>query len=137
MGHDTFIFLSNNTIVDSSIDINHHAKTSKDFGAVPLKRLKSSPYHHMDTYSANKSTDDSTSLKNNAFNVSQLAMHAAFDTKAQHLQHTGKRLRHNTKARRKRIKALTAESWLSSEWDPAFMSEIALQSLLDHTSESR
>ncbi len=54
MGHDTFILLSNNAIVDSSIDINHHAKTSKDFGAVPLKWLKSSPYHHMDTYSANK-----------------------------------------------------------------------------------
>ncbi len=26
-----------------------------------------------------------------------------------------------------------AESWLSGEWDPAFMSEIALQGLLDRT----
>ncbi len=132
--HDTFILLSNNTIVDSNIEINYHAKTSKEVGAVPLKRLKSSPYHHMDTYSANESTDDSSSFKDNAFDVSQLAMHAALDAKAQHLQqHTGKRLRNNAKARRKRNTALTTGSWLSSEWDPAFMSEIALQGLLDRT----
>jgi hypothetical protein len=105
MGHDTFILLSNNTIVDSNIDINHHAKTSKEVGAVPLRRLKWSPYHHMDTYSANKITDDSIPLKDNAFDANHLAMHAAFDAKAQHLQHTGERLRHNAKARRKRNKA--------------------------------
>ena len=133
MGHDTFILLSNNTIVDSNIDINHHAKTSKEIGVVPLKRLTSSPYHHMDTYSANKTTDDSITLKDNAFDVTQLAMHAAFDAKAQHLQHTGKRLRRNTKSHRKGRKARTTESWLSSEWDSAFMSEIALQGLLDRT----
>jgi hypothetical protein len=126
MGHDTFILLSNNTIVDSNIDINHHAKTSKEVDAVPLKRLKSSPYHHMDTYSANKITDDSIPLKDNAFDANHLAMHAAFDAKARHLKHTGKRLRHNAKARRKRNKAQTTELWLSSEWDPAFISEIAL-----------
>ncbi len=101
MGHDTFILLSNNTIVDSSIDINHHAKTSKEVGAVPLKRLKSSPYHHMDTYTANQTTDDSIPLKDNAFDVTHLAMHAAFDAKARHLQHTGKRLWRNTKVREK------------------------------------
>jgi hypothetical protein len=60
-------------------------------------------------------------------------MHAAFDAKARHLQHTGKRLRRNTKVRRKRFEARTTESWLSSEWDSAFMSEIALQGLLDRT----
>jgi hypothetical protein len=60
-------------------------------------------------------------------------MHAAFDAKAQHLQHTGKRLQLNAKARRKRSKSLTNESWLSSERGPAFMSEIALQGLLDCT----
>jgi hypothetical protein len=133
MGHDTFILLSNNTIVDSNIDINHHAKTSKEVGAVPLKRLKSSPYHHMDTYSANKTKDDSITLEDNAFDTKHLAMHAAFDAKAQHLQHTGKRLRHSTKALRKWSKAQTTELWLSSEWDPAFMSEITLQGLLDRT----
>jgi hypothetical protein len=133
MGHDTFILLSNNTIVDSNIDINHHAKTSKEVGAVPLKRLKSSPYHHLDTYSANETTDNSIPFKDNAFDVTHLAMHAAFDAKARHLQHTSKRLRRNTKVRRKRFKAMTTESWLSSEWDSAFMSEIALQGLLDRT----
>jgi hypothetical protein len=131
--HDTFILLSNNTIVDSNIDINHHAKTSKEVGAVPLKRLKTSPYHHMDTYSASKITDDSIPLKDNAFDATHLATHAAFDAKARHLQHTGKRLRHNTKGRRKRVNARATESWLSSEWDSAFMSEIALQGLLDRT----
>lgn len=40
MGHDTFILLSNNTIVDSNIDINHHAKTSKEIGAVPQNDLR-------------------------------------------------------------------------------------------------
>ncbi len=30
-------------------------------------------------------------------------------------------------------RARLAETWLSSEWDPAFMSEIALQGLLDRT----
>jgi hypothetical protein len=133
MGHDTFILLSNNTIVDSNIDINQHAKTSKEIGAVPLKRLKSSPYHHMDTYSANQTTDDSIPLNDIAFDVTHLAMHAAFDAKARHLQQTGKRLRRSTKVRRKRFKARTTESWLSSEWDSAFMSEIALQGLLDRT----
>jgi hypothetical protein len=98
MGHDTFILLSNNTIVDSNIDINHHAKTSKKVGAVPLKRVKSSPYHHMDTYSANKITDDSIPLKDNAFDANYLAVHAAFDAKARHLQHTGKR--HGTTPKR-------------------------------------
>jgi hypothetical protein len=49
MGHDTFILLSNNTIVDCNIDINYHARTSKEMGAVPLKRLVQAPYHHTNT----------------------------------------------------------------------------------------
>jgi hypothetical protein len=48
MGHDTFILLSNNTKVDCNIDINYHARTSKEMGAVPLKRLVQAPYHHTD-----------------------------------------------------------------------------------------
>ncbi len=35
MGHDTFILLSNNTIVDCDIDINYHATTSKEIGTAP------------------------------------------------------------------------------------------------------
>jgi hypothetical protein len=36
MGHDTFILLSNSTSVDCDIDINHHARTSKETGPVSL-----------------------------------------------------------------------------------------------------
>jgi hypothetical protein len=32
MGHDTFILLCNNTIVDCNIDMNYHARTSKEVG---------------------------------------------------------------------------------------------------------
>ncbi len=39
MGHnDTFISLCNNTIVDSNIDMNYHARTSKDVGTVEKAR---------------------------------------------------------------------------------------------------
>jgi hypothetical protein len=48
MGHDTFILLSNNAIVDCNIDINYHARTSKEMRTVPLKRLMRAPYHHTD-----------------------------------------------------------------------------------------
>jgi hypothetical protein len=48
MGPETFILLSNSTIVDANVDIFHHAKTSKELGAIPLRRLKSTPYHYMD-----------------------------------------------------------------------------------------
>jgi hypothetical protein len=45
MGHDTFVLLCNNTIVDCNIDMDYHARTSKKVGAVPLKRLVNVPYH--------------------------------------------------------------------------------------------
>ena len=48
MGHDTFILLCNNTLVDSNIDMNYHSRASKDVGAVPLKRLVNAPYHYTD-----------------------------------------------------------------------------------------
>jgi hypothetical protein len=43
MGHETFILLCNNTIVDCNIDMNYHARTSKEMGAVPVKRLVNAP----------------------------------------------------------------------------------------------
>ncbi len=133
MGHDTFILLSNNTIVDCDIDINYHARTSKEIGTSPLKRLVQAPYHHMDTVTANQyNSNGNRSNKQIPSDPSQLAMYSAFDAKARHLQHTGKRLKR--KARRDRVDPThLAESWLSSEWDPAFMWEIALQGLLDRT----
>jgi hypothetical protein len=101
-------------------------------GAVPLKRLVQAPYHHTDA----KALTQSDSAPNTAqepwgFDALQLAMYAAFDEKARHLQHTGKRLRHIAKRRQPRSPTLVTEAWLSSEWDPAFMSEIALQGLLE------
>jgi hypothetical protein len=67
------------------------------------------------------------------FDAFQLTMYVAFDEKARHLRHTGKRLRHTVKRRQARNQTIVTEAWLSSEWDPAFMSEIALQGLLDRT----
>jgi hypothetical protein len=134
MGHDTFILLSNNTIVDCDIDINYHARTSKEMGMVPLKRLVQAPYHHTDSkaFTQNDSTHN-TAQEPLGFYAFQLAMYATFDEKARHLQHTGKRLRHTVKRRQARNPTLVTEAWLSSEWDPVFMSEIALQGLLDRT----
>jgi hypothetical protein len=67
------------------------------------------------------------------FDAFQFAMYAAFGEEARHLQHTGKRLRRTVKRRHVQNPTLVTEAWLSSEWDPAFMSEIALQGLLDRT----
>jgi hypothetical protein len=39
MGHVTFILLSNNTLVDISIDISHHAKPLKTLVRFPLNGL--------------------------------------------------------------------------------------------------
>jgi hypothetical protein len=61
MGNDTFILLCNNTIVDCNIDMNYHAKTSKEMGAVPLKRLVNTPYHYTDDLVGNK-PDESPDL---------------------------------------------------------------------------
>jgi hypothetical protein len=86
MGHDTFILLSNNTIVDCDIDINYHAKTSKEMGTAPLKRLVQAPYHQMDTSTANQN-NSSGNLSNEQipFDSSQLAMYLVFDAKTRHL----------------------------------------------------
>jgi hypothetical protein len=87
MGHDTFILLSNNTIVDCNIDINYHARTSKKMGAVPLKRLVRAPYHHTDANALTQS-DSAHNMAQEplGFDAFQLAMYAAFDEKARHLQ---------------------------------------------------
>ncbi len=128
MGHDTFILLCNNIIVDSNIDMNYHARTSKDVGAVPLKRLVNTPYHYMDAVVGNKPIDPPD------FDFSNLAIHAAFEARAQHLQRTSKRVRHSKRSRSKGpCPAKAKELPLSGEWDPAFMSEIALQDLVDRT----
>ena len=125
MGHDTFILLCNNTIVDSNIDMNYHARTSKDVGAVPLKRLVNTPYHY---------TDGAVSNDPLNLDFSSFAIHAAFEARAQHLQRTGKRVRHSKRPRSKGPRPAEAKELpLSGEWDPAFMSEIALQGLLDRT----
>ncbi len=134
MGHDTFILLSKNAIVDCNIDINYHGRTSKEMGAVPLKRLVKAPYHHTDVKALTKrDSTPNTAQEPWGFDAFQLAMYAAFAEKARHLQHTGKCLRDTAKRRRARNPTLVTEAWLSSEWDPAFMSEIALQGLLDRT----
>jgi hypothetical protein len=99
MGHDTFILLSNNTIVSTQNNSAHNA---------PQEPV--------------------------GFDAFQLAMYAAFDEKARHLQYTGERLRPTAKRRHAMNPILVTEAWLlSSEWDPAFMSEIALHGLLDRT----
>jgi hypothetical protein len=87
MGHDTFILLCNNTIVDCNIDMNHHARTSKEMGAFPLKRLVNAPYHYTDAVVGNKPDEPPD------FDFSNLAIHAAFEARAQHLQRTSKRVR--------------------------------------------
>ena len=128
MGHDTFILLCNNTIVDCNIDMNYHARTSKEVGAVPLKRLVNTPYHYTDAAVDNKPDEPPYP------DFSNLAMHAAFEARALHLQHTGKRVRRSKRARSKEPYPVKAKELpLCGEWDPAFMSEIALQGLLDRT----
>ena len=128
MGHDTFILLCNNTLVDSNIDMNYHSRTSKDVGAVPLKRLVNAPYHYTDGAVGNEPNEPPD------FDFSNLAIHSAFEARAQHLQRTGKRVRHSKRPRSKGPRLAKAEELrYPGEWDPAFMSEIALQGLLDRT----
>jgi hypothetical protein len=100
MGHDTFILLSNNTSVDCDIDINHHARTSKETGPVSLRRLTRNPFHHMESPAPKDSADKGASIEANDFDMSQLAMYSTFDAKARYLQLTGKRMRRNNKTRR-------------------------------------
>jgi hypothetical protein len=77
MGHDTFMLLSNNTIVDCNIDINYHARTSKEMGAVPIKRLLQALYHHTDAnaFTHNDSAHN-TAHEPLGFDAFQLAMYA-------------------------------------------------------------
>ncbi len=115
MGHDTFILLCNNTIVNCSIDMNYHARTSKEMGAVPLKRLVNAPYHYTDVLVGDK-PDESPDL-----DFSNLAMHAAFEARAQHLLHTGKRVRRSKRSRSKEPYPTKAKELPQcSEWDSAF-----------------
>ena len=131
MGHDTFVLLCNNTIVECDIDINYHAKTSKEFGAVPIKRLKSAPFHYTDAVATAFNTNVSNPHEEPEFDFSKLALSSSFAARAQHLQSTGKRMRRRPRPHpRGPMPDLPS---LGSEWDPAFMSEIALQGLLDRT----
>ncbi len=131
MGHDTFVLLFNNTIVECDIDINYHAKTSKELGAVPIKRLKSAPFHYTDATSATLSMNVSKPHKEPEFDFSKLALSSSFAEITQHLQSTGKRVRRRPRPHPRRL--MPDLPSLGSEWDPAFMSEIALQGLIDRT----
>ena len=131
MGHDTFVLLCNNTIVECDIDINYHAKTSKEFGAVPIKRLKSAPFHYTDAVATAVNTNVSNPHEEPEFDFSKLALSSSFAARAQHLQSTGKRMRLRSKPHPRG--PMPDQPSLGSEWDPAFMSEIALQGLLDRT----
>ena len=115
MGHDTFILLCNNTIVDCNIDMNYHARTSKEMGAVSLKRLVNAPHHYTDAVVGNK-PDEPPDLY-----FSNLALYSAFEARAQHLQRTGKRVRHAKRPRSKGPRPTKAKELSNcGELDPAF-----------------
>ena len=38
-GHEHFVLISNNTLVDIGADINFHARASKEIGVLPLRRI--------------------------------------------------------------------------------------------------
>ncbi len=97
LGHDTFVLLCNNTIVECDIDINYHAKTSKEVGAATLKRLKGTPFHYTDATLATLNANVSQSLEEPDFDFSKLALDASFEARALHLQSTGKRVRRQSK----------------------------------------
>jgi hypothetical protein len=40
-GHEHFVLISNNTLVDINADINFHARASKETGVLPLRRTSS------------------------------------------------------------------------------------------------
>ena len=125
MGHDTFVLLCNNTIVECDIDINYHAKTSKEVGAAPLKRLKDTPFHYTDATSATSNSNVTPSLEVPDFDFSKLALDASFQARVLHLQSTGKRVRRRSKRPHPQRPPQNLFS-LGSEWETAFMSEIAL-----------
>jgi hypothetical protein len=47
-GHEHFVLISNNTLVDINADINFHARASKETGVLPLRRTTSEAYHYHD-----------------------------------------------------------------------------------------
>ncbi len=47
-GHDDFVLISNNTLVDINSDINFHAKASKEIGVLPLRRTVNDAFHYKD-----------------------------------------------------------------------------------------
>ena len=57
-GHDDFVLISNNTLVDMNADINFHARASKEVGVLPLRRTVDEPFHYHD--------EDGTTAKSEA-----------------------------------------------------------------------
>jgi hypothetical protein len=47
-GHEHFVLISNNTLVDINADINFHARASKETGVLPLRRTTSEAFHYND-----------------------------------------------------------------------------------------
>jgi len=47
-GHEHFVLISNNTLVDIDADINFHARASKEIGVLPLRRTTTEAYHYRD-----------------------------------------------------------------------------------------
>ena len=47
-GHEDFVLISNNTLVDMNADINFHARASKEVGVLPLRRTVDEPFHYND-----------------------------------------------------------------------------------------
>jgi hypothetical protein len=89
----------------------------------------------MEASASKGSADKSAPIEENGFDMSQLAMYSTFNAKARYLQLTGKRMRRSNKRRRTKnsTPSKKVEALFSAEWDPAFMSEIQLQGVLDRT----
>ena len=47
-GHEHFVLISNNTLVDIGADINFHARASKEIGVLPLRRITGEAFHYHD-----------------------------------------------------------------------------------------
>ena len=47
-GHEHFVLISNNTLVDINADINFHARASKETGVLPLRRTTNEAFHYQD-----------------------------------------------------------------------------------------
>lgn len=61
-GHHNFVLISNNTLVDLKADLNYQAKTSKEIGVRPLKRLTEEPYHYRDSTTPHKAVANASHL---------------------------------------------------------------------------